>query len=139
MPNTCTGQVTILTGIKARQGFLERPAHVIDIMPTCLQLAKAKILPQLPGYSLSDFWTDKKSRLRSIYWEHEGNQAIRKNDWKLVKEHGHSAWELYNNLATDPTESRDCAQQSPQKVQELQQEYLSWAKTIGVREVSPKK
>lgn len=106
-------------------------------MPTCLQLAKAKIPPQLPGYSLSDFWTDKKSRLRSIYWEPEGNQAIRKNDWKLVKEHGDSTWELYN-LAIDPAESHNLAPQSSQKVQELQQEYLSWTKTIGVREVLPK-
>lgn len=124
--------------VKARQGFQEGPAHVIDLVPTCLELAQAKIPDDLPGQSLSHFWKRKKAKPRSLYWEHEGNQALRKNNWKLVKEHEDAAWELYN-LADDPAESHDLAPQSPQKVQELQEEYQTWAKQIGVREILPKK
>jgi len=124
--------------VKARQGFQDAPAHVIDLLPTCLELAKVKIPADLPGQSLSQFWKGKKSQTRSLYWEHEGNKALRKNNWKLVKEHEDSAWELYD-LAADPAESRDLAPQSPQKVQELQADYAAWAKKIGVREILPKK
>lgn len=123
--------------VNARQEFQEAPAHLIDLLPTCLELAKQKIPTALPGQSLSSFWNGKKARPRTFFWEHEGNQAIQKNKWKLVKEQEDSTWELYN-LAIDPAESHNLAPQSSQKVQELQQEYLSWTKTIGVREVLPK-
>ena len=40
----------------------------------------------------------------ALYWEHEGNAAVRAGDWKLVRLGAHGAWELYD-LAADRTEA----------------------------------
>jgi arylsulfatase len=69
---------------------------------------------------------------RTYYWEHEGNRAIRKGDWKLVTlGAGDEAWELYN-IATDRIESDNQAGSHPEIVQELSAEYDAWAKRCGV-------
>ena len=53
----------------------------------------------------------------AIWWEHEGNRAIRVGDWKLVAARD-KPWELYD-LATDRTETRDLAGQQPERVREM--------------------
>jgi arylsulfatase len=56
-----------------------------------------------------------------LWWEHEGNRAIRVGDWKLVASRD-QPWELYD-LATDRTETRNLARQNPEKVRELAQRW----------------
>jgi len=58
----------------------------------------------LAGKSLTYLWSKGKDPERTYCWEHEGNQAIRKGNWKLVKEFQETYWSLYN-LATDPTDN----------------------------------
>ena len=53
-----------------------------------------------------------------IWWQHEGNRAIRVGDWKLVAAGKDGPWELYD-LATDRTETHDLAAELPEKVREL--------------------
>jgi len=62
-----------------------------------------------------------------IFWEHEGNRAIKAGVWKLVSkteknkvftDKDQNAWELYN-MEKDPSETKDLAQQFPLKVKEL--------------------
>ena len=65
-----------------------------------------------------------------IYWEHQGNRAVRKGRWKLV-----SRWpggfELYD-LESDRTELRDMAAEQPERARELAELYREWAKSAGV-------
>ena len=74
---------------------------------------------------------------RSLFWEHEGNRAVRKGSWKLVSEYpgtwkdvrpypNSGSWELYN-LEYDRIESNDLAQVHPELVRELAVEWKVWA------------
>lgn len=118
--------------IKPKKYFLNDIGHVIDLMPTALELAGVQC-DTLPGRSLSYLWNGKKYSERTYCWEHEGNKAIRKGKWKLVKEQKDSQWELYN-MEKDPVEMNDLAQQFPEKAKELLAEYQIWEKEMGVRE-----
>ena len=66
----------------------------------------------------------------AIYWEHEGNRAVRQGKWKLVSRHPGN-WELYD-VAADRTEMRDLAGSNPAKVKELAAMYDAWAKRCAV-------
>lgn len=124
--------------IKPKLGYLNTPGHVIDLLPTALELAQVSIPKELPGQSLSHFWKAKKPKIRSLFWEHIGNKALRHGNWKLVKEHGDEDWELYD-LSADPSESVNLAPQSSEKVEAFKAEYAAWAKKVGVRELPVKK
>ena len=66
------------------------------------------------------------SALRPLFWEHEGNRAIRLGQWKLVSKHP-GGWELYD-IAIDRAEQRDLAAQHPDRVRELSAQWDTWAK-----------
>ena len=121
--------------IKPSTGFSDKIGHVIDLMPTAMELAGIKSR-QLPGNSLSYLWTNKPMPERTFCWEHEGNKAIRKGNWKLVKELQEPTWALYN-LAIDPTEMNDLALTEPKRAKDLFDEYSLWAAKVGVKEVNP--
>ncbi len=107
------------------------PAHLIDIVPTILELAGVKrntqddhldapksIMPDMPGKSLvPSLSKDVVIERESLWWLHEGNRALRVGDWKLVAAKG-EPWELYD-LRTDRAEQNDLADQHPDKVKEL--------------------
>jgi arylsulfatase A-like enzyme len=117
--------------IKHVDGFLTQTGHVIDLLPTALEIAGAK--PEsFAGESLSYFWNGKTANTQTYFWEHEGNQAIRKGNWKMVKDMEDPAWELYD-LDKDPTEVHDLAKTNPQKVKSMSDEYTAWAKNVGVK------
>lgn len=113
-------------GIAARGELRHSPAHFIDIVPTLLSLAAAEkpsqvksfAVPPAPGVSLVPlFATDGAVSRKFLWWEHEGNRAIRVGDWKLVAP-ARGAWELYD-LAQDRGESSNLAARHPEKVREL--------------------
>jgi arylsulfatase len=116
-----------------------QPGHVIDLMPTCLEVARAKypetfrerkLLP-LEGKSLVPIFQGKtRAGHKALFWEHEGNRAVREGKWKLVAEHGR-AWELYD-LDADRTELTDLARRYPERVRELTRLYERWAARVGV-------
>ncbi|MCB1098009.1 MAG: arylsulfatase, partial [Verrucomicrobiae bacterium] len=91
-------------GFSNRRGDLEHSVgHVIDLMPTCLELAgarydQAKAIP-LEGRSLVSVVTGKAGAgtndERVLCWEHEGNRAVRRGKWKLVASNK-DRWELYD-------------------------------------------
>ena len=114
---------------KVEAGAIERtPRHLIDIMPTFLEAAGASYpsdKPMLEGVSLF-----KSPNERAICWEHEGNRAIRRGQWKLVQEHG-KEWELYN-IEKDRTERNNLISQLPDLTSAMQREYDQWAKRVGV-------
>lgn len=113
-------------GIKRRGELETEPGHLIDIMATCVDLSGAKY-PQmvdgqaihpLEGVSLRPSFTAAPLNRKSpIFWEHEGNRAVRDGDWKLVAKENRP-WELYN-VKLDRTELHDLAQEHPQRVQDM--------------------
>lgn len=127
---------------KSRAGNIDHNAwHVMDIMATCLELAGASypsrrgdhdIVP-LEGESFADaIVSESGGRDRPLFWEHEGNCAVRHGRWKLVKEHG-SDWELYDMVA-DRTELHDLSRRNPEVRTRLADMYRGWAERCGVLE-----
>jgi arylsulfatase len=118
-------------GIKPSNQYSNQIGHVIDLMPTALELAGVNA-KELPGQSLSYLWNGKSVAPRTYCWEHEGNQAIRQGDWKLVKDQEDPSWELYN-LKLDPTETKDLASKEIARVKAMQLEYEAWSIKVGVK------
>jgi arylsulfatase len=121
-------------GITARGELRHNPGHVIDLVPTLLDLAggrasetwKGKPVPRLPGLSLAPaFVRDGTVNHPYLYFSHEGNRALRKGDWKIVStRHAPDAWEFYD-LKTDRCEMVNRAMQQPVHVREMAQEWKS--------------
>jgi arylsulfatase len=114
-------------GLSARGELRRNPGHVIDLVPTFLQVAGAprpdagpgRPAPAPPGQCLVPaFARDGTVQHDELWWEHEGNRAIRVGDWKLVAAGRDGPWELYN-LAEDRTETKDLAREYPERVREL--------------------
>lgn len=121
------------TGI-ARAGQLEStPGHLIDLMATAVDLSKttypAHVKP-MEGRSLVPLFKGGSLEREAIYWEHEGNRAVRVGDWKLVAEHG-KPWELYN-ITQDRSEQRDLAMQQPERMQQMAALWEAYAKRANV-------
>ena len=78
---------------------------------------------------LPDFVEDSRKKERILYWEHEGNRAVRKGDHKLVAIHD-TPWELYN-MTKDRSELKDLSSSMPEKATELRLLYEAWTKRVG--------
>lgn len=120
----------------SRRGELEhQPGHLIDIMTTCVALSGAsyptmnKDRPILPmeGRSLVPAFAAKPISREAIFWEHEGNRALRVGNWKLVAKYPAGKWELYD-MENDRTELHDLADAQPQRAQEMARQWEAWAK-----------
>jgi arylsulfatase len=119
--------------LKPRKGFIDEAGHVMDLMPTALELAGVPA-KGLPGSSLSYLWASGKPTERTIFWEHEGNKAMRKGHWKLVKDLEDASWALYD-LAADPCEVNNLATVKPQMLQDMFTAQQRWEKEVGVKPV----
>lgn len=120
-------------GISGRGELRHTPGHLIDIAATCRELAEADYPEQatpLQGVSLMPVFADDTLDDRMIFWEHEGNRAIRSGDLKLVSKHRQD-WQLYD-ISKDRTEQNNLSEQLPQERQRLQQAWQRWSEEIGV-------
>lgn len=131
-------------GIQKPGRLEETPCHLIDIMATALELGGAtypagKTPPE--GKSLLPLFTGGTLQREALYWEHEGNKAVRQGDWKLVAMH-HRPWELYN-LGNDRSESRDLSAEDPERVKRMSAAWEAYAARAHVEAwekiFSPKK
>lgn len=116
-----------------------RPLHITDLMATCVDVSGAKypttfsghpVLP-MEGISLVQAINGKKGKERLICVEHEGNYMARRGDWKMVVAGYKGDNELYN-IANDRSEQHNLAEEYPQKVTELLQDYKKWAERCYV-------
>ncbi len=126
-------------GIAARGELRHTYGHVIDIVPTILDLAgiasdSLREVP-LPGHSLKPLFEQEFDWERPVWYYHEGNRALRVGNWKIVADKD-APWELFN-LEEDRTESNNLAASRPDKVQEMEKEWNSMLREI--REVAPRK
>ncbi len=148
------------TGYFPKNKILKEPYfHVMDMMPTCLELANASYPETFNGqpvkktfhesmlsYLKMDNPDENTSTERVLCWEHQGHRGVRKGKWKLtfVREYywhhpttleHHvemiNEWGLYN-LEDDPFENNNLYDKYPEKVKELKKEYETWAEQTGV-------
>lgn len=119
-------------GIKSQGELRHDPGHLIDLLPTALDITGAKLpekvagltVPPLPGKSLTPaFAKDGSVKRDSLWFYHDGHRATRVGDWKLVGKFD-EPWELYN-LRDDRSETKNLAASHPEKVMELE---LAWLK-----------
>jgi arylsulfatase len=83
------------------------------------------------GQSLTPLFAGRSRARAPIYWEHEGNRAVRDGKWKLVSRFPDS-WELYD-MEADRTELHDLAHAQPERAKTMTAMYDEWAKKIGVQ------
>jgi arylsulfatase len=114
-------------GIAAHGELRHTPTHLVDVVPTLLELAGTRIpatikgfaVPPPPGRSLVPALArDVTVPHELLWWRHEDNRAIRVGNWKLVAL-AKGDWELYD-LTTDRGESKNLAAARPDKVRELE-------------------
>jgi arylsulfatase A-like enzyme len=117
-------------GITAKGELRRNVGHVVDIVPTVLELAggqrltewQGEALPAPPGKSLVPiFAKDNTVAHDSLWWLHEENRALRIGDWKIVADKN-APWELYD-LSTDRNESINLAAQQPERVRQMAAEW----------------
>ena len=117
--------------------WVRDPAHIIDLMPTVLQLSGAKYpkryndidIQPMEGVSLVPTFLGKSLAPRTLCYYHQGARAVQRGKWKIVytkKEPTPPKWELYD-LEKDPCELDDLAEIHPEVMRELIKEYDEWA------------
>ena len=119
-------------------GLTRQVGHVTDIMPTCLEVAGILYPSSFGGYritrtegkSLRPIFRGEVRQRDPIFWEHEGNRAVRDGKWKLVSRHP-GKWELYD-MEADRTEMNDQAEEFPTIVTFMSRAYDGWAKRAKV-------
>ncbi|MCH2180557.1 MAG: arylsulfatase [Mariniblastus sp.] len=131
-------------GIKQKNELRHQPAHLIDLMATCVDVASADYpqerdgmaITPLEGESLMTAFADKPID-RWLFWEHEGNRAVRDGHWKLVAK-GRMAdrsqpvtWELYD-LSADRVEENDLAGKQPERVRKMADQWQKYADRCAV-------
>ncbi|TWT75423.1 arylsulfatase [Allorhodopirellula solitaria] len=124
-------------GIPASQrgSMVRQTAYLQDIMATVIDLAGAEYpegLPEAKGKSMLPLLAGRDAPIHTepLFWEHEGNAAVRWQDWKLVREYK-KPWELYN-LANDRTELHDLSAEKPDLRSEMIGKWEGWATETGV-------
>lgn len=119
--------------------FSHTVGHVIDIMPTCLELAGArypaeyngKDIYPVAGKSLVPTFNGQDVPREALYFEHQANRAVRMGKWKLVSKGNNKKpytgpWELYD-IEKDRTELNDLSQKFPDIAEKLKKMWHEWA------------
>jgi len=127
-------------GIAARGEWSTQVGHVMDIMPTVVELSGArypseaggKPVEPMEGRSLVKAFHGETGVRGPLFWEHQGAAAVRDGDLKLVRLGRQGPWELYD-LKTDRTELHDLAAAQPEKAKELADKWEAWAERAQVK------
>jgi len=127
-------------GIQRPGSVVRATGHIVDLMPTVIELAEAeyprrrngqRVLPS-EGVSLAGLLRGEPMPKRPpIYWEFKGHHAVRDGKWKLVAERSKD-WELYD-LSTDRCEMSNLATDDSHQVQRLAAMYDAWARRVGAK------
>ena len=113
-------------GIRSRGALRHTPCHLVDIVPTLLDVAglqrdpawRGPHRPPLAGVSLAPaLRRDVEVSRECIFFRHIGHRALRMGRWKLVSVH-HGRWELYD-MEKDRTELHDLAAKYPARVRRM--------------------
>ena len=113
---------------KKESNICYQMAHIIDILPTCIDLASVEYInkDQLPGESLLPILKNGIIKNRTLYFEHRSSCSIIDGKWKLVRADKKSKWELFD-LSVDPFETMDLSDHYDRKVILLEKKWNDWA------------
>ena len=125
-------------GISDKGAIRHSPGYLPDIMATILDVSgteypamwEGKPIEPLEGQSLAPAFARDGIARAPMFWEHEGNAAVRIGKWKLVRNYP-GAWELYD-MEADRTELHDLAASEPARVADMARQYDAWAARCGV-------
>lgn len=134
-------------GVVKAGALTHQIGHVMDIMPTCLEMAGIpwprtfngietlqpegrSLLPVLKGGT--------RAAPETLFWGQLGNRAVRQGCWKLVWDDETKRWELYN-METDRTERIDVAAEHPEMVRALAAAWERWAREVGRSQNRPQR
>jgi arylsulfatase len=125
-------------GIRDKGRLRHTPGYLPDILATIVDLTGSTYpdtydgnrVEPLEGMSLKSVFDDDALDRPPMFWEHEGNAAVRIGKWKLVRNYP-GPWELYD-MDADRTELHDLAAQHPDRVADMSAQYAEWAKRCGV-------
>ncbi len=131
-------------GIAARGALRHTPTHLIDVMPTCVAVAGAtypteiadRAIQPMEGTSLLPVFADDTLRERDLFFEHEGNRAVRRGAWKLVAAGARGPFELYD-MHKDRTELHDLAAREPARAAAMAAAWQAWAQRCQVLPLNP--
>ncbi len=108
---------------------LDAPLSSLDLLPTLLAAAGARQDgPKLDGVNLLPWLRGKQKSLpeRALYWRYDKSGALRRGDWKIVRQRRRQdpelPWSLFH-LGRDPGETRDLAPSEPGRVAEMVREW----------------
>jgi len=129
--------------IRAKNELSHQHGHLIDLMATCVDVSGAtypsrykgqKIKP-MEGKSLAPVFENKPIKREALYWEHEGNRAVRAGKWKLVAKgragQDDVVWELYD-IEADRSELHDLAAEEPKRLKEMVGLWQAYAERANV-------
>ena len=130
--------------IKMKGLITSQVGHVIDIMPTILDIAGVKYpsiyegnsIHPVQGKSLLDVLDGESFDRGPIFFEHEAHRAVIEGNWKLVALGRRNApyeglWELYD-LSADRTETNNLVDANPEKAEKLRILWENWASENNV-------
>lgn len=108
--------------IPSKGEWRHQVGHVIDFVPTLIEICKLDLQkqdgePELPGKSLVESFAKNLTIERELWWAHDGHQAVRTGDWKLVNSKNES-WELFD-LSTDRAETNNLITEQPELAEKL--------------------
>lgn len=127
-------------GIKNKNSFTDHIGHVMDFMPTFLELSGAHYPTQYHGHDITPFAgvsllpaiKGKETAVHtSVYNEHYNARYVREGNWKLVSLSNDTTWHLYN-MDNDKTELHDVSRLHPDVVKSLSAKWQTWAHTHNV-------
>ena len=131
-----------------RAGELDTtPGHLVDLMATAVDVSGATYpktfhdgqeIKPMEGVSLTPTFEGKSVQREAIYWEHEGNRAIRVGDYKLVAKGAKGKWQLYD-ISKDRSEQHDLSGSQPERAKKLAAMWQAYAERADVLPLNPKR
>ena len=126
------------SGLETKAGSVtDQPAHLIDFMATCVELADAdypasyagREITPLQGRSLAPIFAGGvRDPHPWLYFQFSNNRAIRQGDMKAVRVKGRP-WELYD-LSVDRSELNDLAKSRPKVLKAMQDLWFDVAENV---------
>lgn len=128
-------------GITAKKGSVVQDVvgHVMDFMPTFIQLADARYpkeykgneITPMEGISLVPAFKGEKTEARTLFNAHHGGRYVRTGHLKMVSRNGDTTWSLYD-LQKDGSETNNIVKQHPQQKKTMDSLWRAWADKVHV-------
>jgi len=109
----------------------EHPVSALDVFPTLLSAAGGAPSAALDGVDLLPYWRgEREGRPHArLFWRRGVVAAVRDEDLKLIRVEGHPS--LLFDLARDPEERRDRADERPDTVARLEALLVEWERDLA--------